>query len=189
MIAVQISSTAGSKLNQPSQLVAFFSQIDFHAGSSKERTKLRHRQSNLKYEVAQIMKKKEIKTSFEDFKKGIFPAENHGGKRVLVSIIYRHQITISLLLLYFSLADFHTKYQLVDMWVLNFRAEEEVIQIKREMLNYILSLEEKKDSLQNYVVEDKITNVFLSLTLPLLEIQQVKKVIESSIYDFQKIIL
>ena len=75
---------------------------------------------------------------------------------------------------YFSLADFHTKYQLVDMWVLNFRAEE-VIQIKREMLNYILSLEEKKDSLQNYVVEDKITNVFLSLTFPLLEIQQVKK--------------
>ena len=139
MIAVQISSTAGSKLNQPSQLVAFLSQIDFHAGSSKERTKLRHRQSNLKYEVAQIMKKKEIKTSFEDFEKGIFPAEDHGG----------HAVIMEIMLLYFSLADFHTKYQLVDMWVLNFRAEE-VIQIKREMLNYILSLEEKKDSLQNW---------------------------------------
>ena len=82
MIAMQISSTAGSKLNQPSRLVAFLSQINFHAGSSKGRTKLRHHQSKMKYEVAQIMKKKQIEISLAGFEKGIFPAENRRVKLV-----------------------------------------------------------------------------------------------------------
>ena len=91
------------------------------------------------------------------------------------------------MLFYSSLADYHTKYQLVDMWMLNSRAKEEVIQIKREMMNYIRSLEEKKHGLENYVLEEKITNDFLRAKsyLALLEIRQVEKLIKSSICDFQ----
>ena len=90
MIATQISNTAGSKFYQPSRLVAFWSQINFHVGSSKERTKLRHRQSKMKQEVTQILKNKQIGISLEDLENGIFPAENNGGMLVFKSILYRH---------------------------------------------------------------------------------------------------
>jgi len=65
-------------------------QISNTAGSSKERTKLRHRQSKMKQEVTQILKNKQIGISLEDLENGIFPAENNGGMLVFKSILYRH---------------------------------------------------------------------------------------------------